>query len=332
MREWRKLASGACVALVVAACVGSASASASTSTRRAHAAAGNNIAFACATSSIPFFAPIVKGASDAARAMGVKVNYTGITSASITGPAMATVLTAAVAQHPAALVVCNFFPSAEDPIIKQAVKSGIPVFVTDAISDWQGDGALNSYDESNKPAGVAAGKAMIAAGVKHPLCVDDTPTNPDVALRCTGFAAAFKAKGIKAITLNLPPSASNNPTEILADTKGELESHRNIDGALALGNIQGGAVVQAVAAAGRTGKIKVGTFDVDSNIVSDIKHGSMLFTVWQEPYLQGYLPVVAAALQVKYGMSTQGQTYTGPLVVTKSNVSILATAVKHGLG
>jgi simple sugar transport system substrate-binding protein len=293
------------------------------------AASGVTIDFVCATPAVsPFFAPIESGAQDAGTAMGVNLSYTGISN-TITGPAMAQVLQAAVNQKPSALIFCNFFPT-EDSIAKAASRAGIPVFVTNSITDAVKDGALSSFAAAGTEPGVAAGKEMLAAGVKHPLCVDDVPTNPSVAAWCTGFAAAFKAKGIKAQTDNLPADDNNNPTGILAATKGALEANTKIDGVLALGNAQVVAVAQAVADTGRASKIKVGGFNISSQVLSDIQNGSILFTVWQQPYLEGYLPVVAAALHAKYGMYPVGYTATGPVVVTKQNLAIVQAAEAKG--
>src|SRR5690242_565128 len=93
----------ATVLVVVVASVGSGIGSAST--------AKPKIAFVCATTSIPFFGPVVNGVKDAAKQLGISVSYTGMDVAHISGPAEATILKAALVQKPDALIVCNFFPS-----------------------------------------------------------------------------------------------------------------------------------------------------------------------------------------------------------------------------
>jgi simple sugar transport system substrate-binding protein len=290
------------------------------------------IAFVCATTSIPFFGPVVNGVKDAARQLGIKVNYTGMDAAHISGPAEATILKAALVQKPDALIVCNFFPSSQDPYIKQAVASGIPVWVTNSgSSTYQAVGALAYFGEESTMAGASAANAMVKAGVKHGLCFDDTPGNPDVAARCTGFQKQMKASGKKVTVVN-DQQASTNPSAILAAIKGQLASNPSIDGVLTLGPGQGEAALQAVDQSGKKGKVKVGTFDLSTNTLAAVNDGSLLFAVWQEPYLQGYLPVLSAYQYLTLGQTPVGWVNTGPLLVTKANVGKVTAAVKLGRG
>ena len=50
----------------------------------------------------------------------------------------------------------------------------------------------------------------------------------------------------------------------------------------------------------------------------------------QQPYLQGFMPVVAAVLQKKYGLGGLFLN-TGGGVVTKGNVAMIKTLVSQGL-
>lgn len=335
-----RFCSGMLAVVVIAAVVSAVFASDALSARQktarsvsvqAATTASTKIAFVCALPSIAFFGPIVNGANAAAKQLGVKLNYTGMGPTNVNGPAEATILKAAIAQKPAGLVVCNFFPSAESPLIKQAVAAGIPVIVANSgAATWQGDGAVAYLGEDSFQGGQAAATAMVKAGVKHPLCFDDTPGNPDVAARCAGFVNGMKSHGIKVTVVN-DEQASSNPTAIAAAIKGELAS-KPIDGVLTMGPEQGDAASQAVSQVGKTGKVKVGTFDLSTNILNGISKGNVLFGIWQEPYLQGYLPVVMAYQYAKYGFSPVGYVHTGPLLVTKGNVAKVTAAVKAGLG
>src|SRR5581483_11644796 len=190
------------------------------------------------------------------------------------------------------------------------------VVANSGAATWQGDGAVAYLGEDSFQGGQAAATAMVKAGVKHPLCFDDTPGNPDVAARCAGFVKQMKAEGIQ-VTLVNDQQSSSNPTAIASAIKGELASKPNIDGVLTMGPEQGDAASQAISQAGKAGTVKVGTFDLSTNILDGISKGSVLFGIWQEPYLQGYLPVVMAYQYAKYGFSPVGYVHTGPLLVTK---------------
>ena len=91
------------------------------------------------------------------------------------------------------------------------------------------------------------------------------------------------------------------------------------------------AAVQLAAQNGDQGKVKIVTFDLSSLVAKYIKDGTILGAVWQEPYLQGYLPVIDASLQVKYSMHPIGNIAVGPIAVTKANYAQFATAFASGL-
>lgn len=341
---WARVVAGPTKIMVVVATlaviVGCSSSSSSTSSKPAASGTATgaktsssvHVAFVCALPSIAFFGPIEAGVSAAAQQLGIKVSYTGMGQNNVNGPAEATILQAAIAQSPSALVVCNFFPSAEDPLIKKAVASGIPVIVTNSgASTWQADGALAYLGEDSYQAGQTAATAMVKAGIKNPLCFDDTPGNPDVAARCAGFVAQMSSEGVH-VTLVNDQQASSNPSAIAAAIKGELAAKPQIDGILMMGPEQGDAASVALSQIGDTGKVKLATFDLSQTVLKDVSNGSMLFGIWQEPYLQGYLPVIMADQYARYGFSPLGYVHTGPLLVTSANVKTVTAAVNAGLG
>lgn len=339
--RWRPAAASvlvaALMALAVSACGGSKSGASSatasgkaTSTASTEVAAktGLKIAFVCATGSQqPFFVPIQRGAEAAARAVGASLDFTGLTQPNqFTAPIITNALKVAIDQKPAALVVCDFFPPSEDPLIKQARAEGIPVFISNSGSSASDALAIASFTENNYEAGEEAGKLMAQKGAKDVVCVDDNPGNTSVVARCSGLIAGAKAAGIQASADTLPQGDSSDATEETTAVKALLASKPQVDGVVMMGPVQGPAAVLGVQQAGRSGKVMVGTFDLSSTVLKDVKSGSLAFAIWQEPYLQGYLPVQAAASYVKYGLASVGTVGTGPVFVTSSNVAKVQAA------
>jgi simple sugar transport system substrate-binding protein len=70
------------------------------------------------------------------------------------------------------------------------------------------------------------------------------------------------------------------------------------------------------------GQITQATFGLSSTVFQAIEQGEMLFAIDQQPYLQGYLPIVLLTLY-KTNLSTvmTPDLLTGPDFVTKSNVT-----------
>ena len=79
--------------------------------------------------------------------------------------------------------------------------------------------------------------------------------------------------------------------------------------------------------------VKVATFDLSSDVQTEIQNGTMSFAVDQQQYLQGYLPIVFLYLYKKHeGQSVGGGTIvaSGPLLVDSSNVSKVSAAIQAG--
>lgn len=92
------------------------------------------------------------------------------------------------------------------------------------------------------------------------------------------------------------------------------------------------AIGTALVTAKPTG-VKIGTFDLDSQVVADLQSSSMDFAIDQQQYLQGYLPITAPYLYKKHEGNSVGPgtvVPTGPLVVNKSNVGTVQAAIAAG--
>jgi simple sugar transport system substrate-binding protein len=99
---------------------------------------------------------------------------------------------------------------------------------------------------------------------------------------------------------------------------------------MTLNNAIAGALVTALNS--KTG-VKIGTFDLNSQVVTGLQNGSLDFAIDQQQYLQGYLPVVSLYLYKKHegnSVSPGNVLDTGPLVVNKSNVSTVESAINAG--
>lgn len=289
------------------------------------------ISYVCAESDIPFFAPLKRGAEDAASAEGVTLTYTGISSSDISAPTMAKIMTAAINQKPDALVVCNFFPFAQRPVMQQAINQNIPVFVVEGSQEDLDIGATTTFGIDNEQAGRRAADeiARLAPGAKKILCVNQLPEDPNVAARCTGLQDRLSEHEVTVEVLNLANS-NIDQTRFVAGVQSVLSNDRDVDVVVALGARQGEGVAIAKEAAGRD-DIQIVAFDVSEQLLNHIEQGDVLFTVWQQPYINGYLAVVSASMLVRYGMSLPGTVATGPVFISKDNLDSIELARAAGL-
>ena len=145
------------------------------------------VAFVSGPLNDSFFPPLYQGANDAAKALGVKLNYIPIDEADIEASSART-MQAAIAQKPDAIVVGDFVTSVVDPFIKQAVAAGIPVYVNQSGQDqWLADGAFGFVGQQGPEVGKVAAQRLSQAGAKNILCVINVPGNPYLQRICDGL-------------------------------------------------------------------------------------------------------------------------------------------------
>jgi simple sugar transport system substrate-binding protein len=102
-------------------------------------------------------------------------------------------------------------------------------------------------------------------------------------------------------------------------TLAEVVASGRYDGIMTLGPAGAIPALAALNAGGLAQRIKLATFDLSPDVLEAVRRGRMLFAVDQQPYLQGYLPVIMLSEEVKHGIfPAQGELIrTGPHFVTK---------------
>ncbi len=288
------------------------------------AAAGDKpvaIAFVSGPLNDSFFPPLYQGAQDAAKALGVKLNYIPIDEADIEATSART-MQIAIAQKPDAIVVGDFVTSVVDPYIKQAVAAGIPVYVDQSGQDqWKADGAFGFVGQQGPEVGAISGERLAKLGAANILCVINVPGNPYLQAICTGLADKAKALGIKSSNLEFPTADSTDQAKVSRDIGAYLQSHKSIDGVFTENAAVGTAATAAVEAAGLTGKVHVATMEISRIALEQIKSGKLDFLINEQPYLDGYFAVVFATLYAKYGLAPVGPVATGPSIVDNTNIA-----------
>ena len=94
-----------------------------------------------------------------------------------------------------------------------------------------------------------------------------------------------------------------------------------VDTILTLGaGLSGEVALKAIKSAGKTGSIKLGTFDMSPGMLKAAAAGEVEFLIDQQQYLQGYLPIAIFA-QHEMGTMPAGVVMTGPGFVTPQNAS-----------
>ena len=264
--------------------------------------------------SSPFWAIVRSGVDAAERQLGVQVDYDAPDVYSL--DRMIELIDAAVASKPDGLVVSLPEPGLA-PAIRRAVKAGIPVVSINSGSDvYRSLGVLAHVGQPEGRAGYAAGRRLARAGVRRALCVNQQVSNQGLDARCAGLARAMREAGGSSRVLGIDDQSRATPRRI-----GDAVEAARIDGILATNATGGLHAVEGVARVRRAGQVKIGAFDLAPEMLQAVRTGRVLFAVDQQPYLQGYLPVVMLANRARYGLfpSQKDVVATGANFVTQAN-------------
>ena len=280
-------------------------------------------------SSDPFWSVVANGVDDAAKTLGIRVEYQAPPSFDMVR--MSQLIDAAVAGRPSGLVVSVPDADALGASIRAAVAAGIPALSINSGDDaWRKLGLLAHVGQTEYEAGRAAGARFAAAGARRVLCVNHEVGNSALDLRCRGLGDALRASGgmmqVLAVTLADPEDAAQR-------IRGALARDPAVDGVLALGPPASVPMLAALRTTGRLGQVSAATFDLSRDVLDAIRDGKLLFAIDQQPYLQGYLGVLLLAKYLDTRAIPGGGEIirTGPSFVTRETAADVIALTEKGV-
>ena len=255
------------------------------------------------------------GLETAARQTGSDLDYRAPETFDLA--AMAQMIDAAVASKPDGLIVTIPDAQALAKAIRGAVAANIPVIAINSGEDsYKKLGCLMYIGQLEEGAGKKAGERMKDRGVKRALILDHEVGNAALERRIRGFQDGFEGPFHNVDVLAVPRDFTPCQHAISA----YLRDHEDVDGIVALGPVAAEPALQAIDEVGKTGQIKLCTFDLSLITVQALVKKQVDFAVDQQPWLQGYLPVVYLANYAQHGLLVQTDLVpTGPSVVTPEN-------------
>src|SRR5262245_16771118 len=276
----------------------------------------------CHVTTNPFFTPTQYGAEDACKLLGVQYQWTGSVNSVVAEMVDAT--NTAVTGKADGLALAVVDKAAFRGPVDKALDAGIPVV------SYNADGAVGDPG-TNRLAYIGQGlfESGYALGQRALTKIDSgdvaafiaTPGQLNIQPRIDGAQQAFKDSG-KPVTFT---SVATNAdiTQGLSIIDAYVLGHQNVAGLLAVDAGSTQSVGQTVAKYKLRDKgLKVaGGFDLIPETLNAIKAGDLDYTIDQQPYLQGFLPVLALYLyKLTGGLIFPTETNTGLLFVTKENV------------
>jgi simple sugar transport system substrate-binding protein len=291
-------------------------------------------AFVCHVTTNPFFTPTQYGAEDACKLLGLSYQWTGSVNSVVAEMVDAT-NTAITAKNDGIAVAVVDKAAFRGPI-DRALDAGIPVvsYNADGARDDPGSNRLAYIGQGLYESGYALGqRALTQIDAGDVAAFIATPGQLNIQPRIDGAQQAFADSG-KPVTFT---SVATNAdiTQGLSIIDAYVQGHQNLAGLLAVDAGSTQSVGQVVAKYSLRDKgLKVaGGFDLVPETLNAVKAGDLDYTIDQQPYLQGFLPVLALYLyRLTGGLIFPTQTNTGLLFVTKDNVDPYQTTTTRYQG
>lgn len=197
------------------------------------------------------------------------------------------------------------------------VRKGVPVVYDNTLG--AGDDYLAFVGVDSLEAGRAMGKAVGEGmgGKGKLLILEGVPGQQTSDDRVRGIKE-YVSKNFPAIQFRSVAAhwQFNEGRQITEDT---LQNWPDLNGIVSPGGMAAEGAAEAIAAAGRTGKVFIGNVDVNAPTKAAIKEGKLAFTISQGVYEQGYWSV-AACVKALNGEPVPRKILTPMNVVTKANL------------
>jgi simple sugar transport system substrate-binding protein len=271
----------------------------------------------------PFFTPTQYGAQDACALLNCEFQFTGSKDSNVAEMVNAT--NTAISSKADGIAVAVVDKAAFRDPVDQALDAGIPVvsYNADGARDDPGTNRLAYIGQGLYESGLALGQRALESGLDSGEVVGfiATPGALNIQPRIDGASDAIKQSG-KPIKFQAQ-GTNADVTRGLSIIDAYAQGHPDLAGMLAVdaGSTQSvGQVVEKYKMRDKGLKV-AGGFDLVPETLAAIDGGSLDYTIDQQPYLQGFLPVLYLYLyKLSGGLMFPSETNTGLLFVTKDNV------------
>ena len=259
-----------------------------------------------------FFEPLMYGAQEAARLFNVNLD---IQNAENDPQRQINIIETAIANRQDGVVPMLSVKDAMVEVIAKARAAGVAV-ISSNIDD-EGTARQAFVGQDFVASGFIIGTRMIAEhGLEegdHCVAPVEFPDLYYAGKRYEGVKKALDAAGIASEMIGTGGQVAEN-LNIVAEY---LLANPETDCAIGLGNVPTSVLPQAAEEAGLD-DLPNGGFDVNPRIMENINAGKTTATMDQQPFWQGFLPVMFIAYQVRYNLAP-GDVDTGNGVVDAAN-------------
>lgn len=253
--------------------------------------------FVCTCVNEAFFNPVKKGVRDAAKLVDVDTEYVGTEDVDL--KAQAAMVAKAVADGYDGIAVDLVDTKAFDEVVADAIAKGVPVvaFNTD---DTTPNARLSTVSQDVYRAGLKVGEtaAPLIPDKSRILMTMHSENCSPLDDRLRGEQEVLAKKGVtwKVVITGTDPEKC---CEVITKA---LKENPDIKFVLGTGQADTEGAGLAIERNFKGGGYACAGFDLSPEILRLIKAGHIKFTTDQQPYIQGFYPVIQLALYVRHGI------------------------------
>ncbi len=262
-----------------------------------------------------FFDPVKKGMNDAAKMLDVHSSFSGTEGVDI--KTQAEMVRQAVKDGYDGIALNIIDPGAFNDVVKETIEAGIPV-VGFNVDDPSGTNArLSCINQQFYKAGKTLAEYLLPfiPDNSHILLTKHDEGISALEDRQNGIKDGLDKKNVR-IKIIVPGNDSEKGTEVLAEILKENPDIQIIIGTGQADTEAAGRVIEKYF--NRNGYWSAG-FDISEKTLKLIQAGFIRCTVDQQPYIQGFYPVVQLIQYIRYGIMPS-DIDAGAAIIDMSNI------------
>ena len=266
----------------------------------------------------PFFVPTQYGIADACKLLGCSYTWTGSESSNVNQ--MINAVNSAVSSGADGIALSLIDLHAFNAPVESALKAGIPVVAYNA--DAPTNKRLSYIGQNLRLAGELMGQRIVAAVKSGDVALFiATPGSANLQPRIEGAEAAIKASGAP-INIHTVATGAAVPAELSA-IEAYWVGHTSTKGMYSVDGGSTESLARVMQKFGLPAKgVKAGGFDLTEGTQKLLKEGNIEFTIDQQPYQQGFLPILQLFFWLVSGsLSGPAEVDTGLKFLNKETVA-----------
>ena len=282
------------------------------------------LAFISCAVGAKFFDPVKKGMTDAAKMLGVECVFMGTEGVDL--KAQVEMIRQAVKDGYDGIALNIIDPEVFDEVIQETINKGIPVVGFNVDDHATPNARLSSVNQQLYKAGKSLAEHLLPdiPEKSHILMTMHDEGVSALEDRLQGIKDVLKEKQVKS-TVIISGNNSFEGTEVIAEA---LKNNPDIRIILGTGQADTEAAGRAIEKHFKRKGYWSAGFDLSSKTLQLIQDGLIRCTVDQQPYIQGFYPVVQLTHYLRYGIMPS-DIDAGASIIDKSNIDRVITLTEQ---